>query len=39
MGTEGYLATKGLVTLPKDEFEKVKNVASAMEPLKADAVK
>jgi len=39
MGKDGYLSTKGLVTLPKDQLEKVQKAAVAMEPIKADEVK
>jgi phosphate transport system substrate-binding protein len=36
MGEDGYLAQKGLVSLPKAEAEKVRKAVSGMEPLKAD---
>lgn len=39
MGAEGYLASKGLVALPKDAAEKVAKAALAMEVLKADELK
>ncbi len=39
IGEDGYLAAKGLVTLPGDEAEKTRAMALAMEPMKADALK
>jgi phosphate transport system substrate-binding protein len=36
IGEDGYLAGKGLVTLPGDEAEKSRALATAMEILKAD---
>ncbi|MCB1483305.1 MAG: PstS family phosphate ABC transporter substrate-binding protein [Hyphomicrobiaceae bacterium] len=36
LGADGYLADKGLVTLPKDALDSVKKTASSMEPLKGD---
>jgi phosphate transport system substrate-binding protein len=36
IGEDGYLADKGLVTLPGDEAEKSRALAAAMEILKAD---
>jgi phosphate transport system substrate-binding protein len=39
LGEDGYLASKGLVALPKDAIEKVKKTALAMEPLKGDELK
>jgi phosphate transport system substrate-binding protein len=39
LGADGYLASKGLVALPKDVIEKVKKSALAMEPMKGDELK
>ena len=39
MGADGYLASKGLVALPKDVAAKVKTAAIAMEPLKGADLK
>lgn len=39
IGEDGYLAGKGLVTLPGDQAEKSRALATAMEILKADDVK
>ena len=39
MGADGYLASKGLVALPKDVAAKVKTAALAMEPLKGADLK
>jgi phosphate transport system substrate-binding protein len=39
MSKDGYLARKGLVTLPKDEAEAVAAAVKAMKPLTADDVK
>ncbi len=39
MGEDGYLASKGLVALPKETAEKVAKAAIAMEPLKGDELK
>ncbi|MGE0675369.1 MAG: phosphate ABC transporter substrate-binding protein, partial [Methylibium sp.] len=39
MSKDGYLARKGLVALPKAEFEKVASTAKAMKPLTAAEVK
>jgi phosphate transport system substrate-binding protein len=39
IGTEGYLASKGLVTLPKEEAEEVRKSVLAMEPMKGDDLK
>jgi phosphate transport system substrate-binding protein len=36
MGEDGYLAKKGLVSLPKAEADKVRKAVTGMEPLKAD---
>jgi phosphate transport system substrate-binding protein len=36
LGEDGYLAAKGLVTLPKDEAAKTKATADALETLKGD---
>jgi len=36
LGTDGYLADKGLVALPKEALDKVKKTASGMEPLTGD---
>ena len=36
MSEDGYLAKKGLVSLPKAEAEKVRKAVTGMEPLKAD---
>ncbi len=38
MGEDGYLASKGLVTLPPEEAAKVKASAEAMETLSGDEV-
>jgi phosphate transport system substrate-binding protein len=38
-GEDGYLADKGLVTLPKDRHEKVAAVVAAMETMKGDELK
>jgi phosphate transport system substrate-binding protein len=35
-GEEGYLSQKGLVALPKEEAEKVRKAALAMEPMKPE---
>jgi phosphate transport system substrate-binding protein len=39
IGEDGYLSQKGLVTLPKEELEKVSNSVLAMEPMKGDELK
>ncbi len=39
IGEDGYLASKGLVTLPKDEAAAVAKAAIALTPLAADALK
>ncbi|MGL4397799.1 MAG: substrate-binding domain-containing protein [Hyphomicrobium sp.] len=39
LGEDGYLASKGLVTLPKDELSKVKASVTAMTPLDASVLK
>ena len=39
IGEDGYLASKGLVTLPKDEAAAVAQVATSLTPLAADALK
>ena len=39
LGEDGYLADKGLVTLPGDQAEKTRAVATALEVLKAEDVK
>ena len=39
IGEDGYLADKGLVTLPGDEAEKSRALATAMEVLKGDDLK
>lgn len=36
LGEDGYLAAKGLVPLPGDEFKKTKEAAEAMETIKGD---
>ena len=36
LGEDGYLAAKGLVTLPKEDFAKSKATAEALEPIKGD---
>ena len=36
IGEEGYLSQKGLVALPKDDQEKVRKSALAMEPMKPE---
>jgi phosphate transport system substrate-binding protein len=36
LGEDGYLAAKGLVTLPKDELAKTKAAAEGMETIKGD---
>ncbi len=33
MGEDGYLADKGLITLPKDEMEQVQSKANQLTPL------
>ncbi len=39
LGADGYLADKGLVTLPGDQAEKTRSVATALEVLKGDKLK
>ena len=39
LGADGYLASKGLVALPKESAEKVAKAALAMEALKGDELK
>lgn len=39
LGADGYLASKGLVTLPKEELEKVKADVTAMKPLDGSVLK
>ncbi len=39
LGEDGYLADKGLVTLPGDQAEKSRAMASGLEVLKADGLK
>jgi phosphate transport system substrate-binding protein len=39
LGEDGYLAEKGLVTLPGDQAEKTRAVATALETLKGDELK
>lgn len=39
LGPDGYLAAKGLVTLPKEELEKVKATVTAMTPLDGSVLK
>ena len=39
IGPEGYLSRKGLVTLPKEEAEKVRKSVLALEPLRAGDLK
>ena len=39
LGDDGYLADKGLVTLPGDQAEKTRAIASAFTVLTADDVK
>ncbi|MBC8037202.1 MAG: substrate-binding domain-containing protein [Rhizobiales bacterium] len=39
LGGDGYLADKGLVTLPGDQAEKTRSVATALEVLKGDQLK
>ena len=39
LGEDGYLADKGLVTLPGDQAEKTRAIATALEVLKAEDVK
>ena len=39
LGEEGYLADKGLVTLPGDQAEKTRAVATALDVLKGDELK
>ncbi|MBN8911210.1 MAG: substrate-binding domain-containing protein [Rhizobiales bacterium] len=39
LGEDGYLASKGLVTLPKEELEKVKASVTAMTPLDGSVLK
>ena len=39
LGEDGYLASKGLVTLPKEEAAAVAKAATALVPLAADALK
>jgi len=39
MGADGYLASKGLVALPKEASEKIAKAAIAMEVLKGDELK
>lgn len=39
LGSDGYLASKGLVTLPKEEFEVVKTSVTAMTPMDGSVLK
>lgn len=39
LGADGYLADKGLITLPEADAEKTKAVATAMDVLKVDGLK
>lgn len=39
IGEDGYLGAKGLVTLPKEELEKIRPAILAMEPMKGDELK
>ena len=39
LGEDGYLAAKGLVSLPKDALEKYIKAAAALEPMKGDDLK
>lgn len=39
LGADGYLASKGLVTLPKEEFEVVKTSVTAMTPMDGSVLK
>ena len=39
IGADGYLADKGLITLPGDDAKKSAAIASAMEAMKGDALK
>jgi phosphate transport system substrate-binding protein len=39
LGTDGYLADKGLITLPDDQAEKSRAAATAMDVLKIDGLK
>jgi len=39
LGTDGYLADKGLITLPEADAEKTKAMATAMDVLKVDGLK
>ena len=39
LGEDGYLADKGLVTLPEDQLEKTRAVAESLEAMKADGLK
>ena len=39
LGEDGYLATKGLVPLPDDQFEKMAASVKAMTPMSADSLK
>ena len=39
LGEDGYLADKGLVTLPADQAEATRKTAETLEPLKADGLK
>ena len=36
MGEDGYLAQKGLVALPKEQADKVRKAALAMDPMKPE---
>ncbi len=39
LGEDGYLAAKGLITLPADQLKATKDAVAAMTPLAADALK
>ena len=39
LGEDGYLAGKGLVTLPGDQAEKTRSIAASLEVLKGDQLK
>ncbi|MGL4279401.1 MAG: PstS family phosphate ABC transporter substrate-binding protein, partial [Albidovulum sp.] len=39
LGEDGYLADKGLVTLPGDQAEKTRAIAAALDVLKGDELK
>jgi phosphate transport system substrate-binding protein len=39
IGEDGYLAEKGLITLPEDQLKATKDAVASMEPMKSDELK